>query len=387
MSGAGQAGSGPLAGVRVLDLTSIVMGPLTTQILADLGADVIKIEPPEGDVLRGVGARPGSRLGPLFIHLNRNKRSVVLDLKSSEDRAKFLRLVPGADVVVSSMRPQAMARLGLAAADLRAVNPRLIYAGLFGFGQGGPYAEDGAFDDLIQAISGLADLMGRTTDGRPRYVPANIADRSVGLYAFGLIAAALFRRERTGDGCEIGVPMFETLASLIFGDHLYGETFVPPRGPMGYARLTVRDRGPYPTADGHLCCMIYTDEQWRAFLRLVGRDGALERDPRLTDIAARTRHADAAFALICEETRRRSTADWLAALRQAGLTGVAMRSIEDLLEDPHLAAVGFFQEASHPLEGRLRLMRPPGDWSTPLPGLRYPPPGLGEHTEEVLGAL
>jgi crotonobetainyl-CoA:carnitine CoA-transferase CaiB-like acyl-CoA transferase len=156
---------------------------------------------------------------------------------------------------------------------------------------------------------------------------------------------------------------------------------------MGYARLTVRDRGPYPTADGHLCCMIYTDEQWRAFLRLVGRDGALESDPRLTDIAARTRHADAAFALICEETRRRSTADWLAALRQAGLTGVAMRSIEDLLEDPHLAAAGFFQEASHPQEGRLRLMRPPGDWSTPLPGLRYPPPDLGEHTEEVLGAL
>lgn len=387
MRAPGNACSGPLAGVRVLDLTSIVMGPLATQVLADLGADVIKIEPPEGDVLRGVGARPGSRLGPLFIHLNRNKRSIVLDLKSEEGRAAFLRLVPGADVVVSSMRPQAMARLRLTGADLRALNPRLIYAGLFGFGQGGPYAEDGAFDDLIQAISGLADLMGRTTDGRPRYVPANIADRSVGLYAFGLIAAALFQRERTGEGCEIGVPMFETLASLLFGDHLYGETFVPPRGPMGYARLLVRDRGPYPTADGHLCCMIYTDEQWRAFLRLVGRDGALESDPRLADIGARTRHADDVFALICEETRRRSTADWIASLRGAGLTGVAMRSLGDLIADPHLAAVGFFEEAEHPGEGRLRLVRAPGDWSNCLPGLRHLPPDLGEHTEEVLGAL
>ena len=244
--------SAPLEGVRVLDLTAIVMGPLATQLLADLGADVVKIEPPEGDVLRKVGAPPGSDRGPLFLHLNRNKRSVVLDLKTAEAREVLLDLASDADLLVHSMRPKAMARLGLDFQALSAVNPKLIYAGLYGFGQRGPYAELGAFDDLIQAISGLADLMGRANDGQPRYVPANLADRTVGLYAFGLIATALFQRERTGLGCELGIPMFETVASLLFGDHLFGQSFEPPTGPMRYPRLMVRDRGPFPTRDGHI---------------------------------------------------------------------------------------------------------------------------------------
>lgn len=386
MTEAGEAAGAPLAGVRVLDLTAVVMGPLATQLLADLGADVIKIEPPAGDVLRKVGAPAGSDRGPLFLHLNRNKRSVVLDLKNPHGRDALLKLAGGADVLVHSMRPQAMARLGLGYEALAALNPKLIYAGLFGFGQGGPYAEDGAFDDLIQAITGLADLMGRATDGRPRYVPANLADRTVGLYAFGLISAALFRRERTGLGCELGVPMFETLASLLFGDHLFGQSFVPPRGAMGYPRLMVRDRGPFPTSDGHICCMIYTDAQWRAFLKAVGRDSDLAQDARLSDMAARTRHSKELFAMIATVTREHSSAHWLALLRAAGLTVVAMRTLEELRDDPHLAATGFFQEAVAPDGEVLRLMRPAGDWSDWQHVMRRAPPHLGEHTLEVLGA-
>jgi crotonobetainyl-CoA:carnitine CoA-transferase CaiB-like acyl-CoA transferase len=374
----------PLAGVRVIDLTAIVMGPLATQLLADLGADVIKIEPPEGDILRKAGAPPGSDRGPLFVHLNRNKRSVVLDLKSPDGRAALLRLAADADLFVHSMRPQAMARLGLGYEALSVLNPRLIYAGLFGFGQRGPYAEQGAFDDLIQAISGLADLLGRTSDGQPRYVPANLADRTVGLYAFGLMSAALYQRERTGTGCELGIPMFETLASLLFGDHLFGETFKPASAPIGYPRLMVRDRGPFPTRDGHICCMIYTDAQWRSFLKVVGRDPDLSRDTRLTDMTARTIHSDALFEMVGAITREHSTAHWVATLREAGLTAVAMRSLEELCDDPHLQATGFFQDTTCPDGERLRLFGPVGDWSNWRPALRRAPPHLGEHTRSVL---
>lgn len=384
MNEAREAAGAPLAGVRVLDLTAIVMGPLATQLLADLGADVIKIEPPDGDILRKVGAPPGSDRGPLFLHLNRNKRSVVLDLKTQQGRAALLRLADSADLLVHSMRPQAMARLGFGYEALAARNPRLVYAGLFGFGQGGPYAEDGAFDDLIQAISGLAELMGRSSDGRPRYVPANLADRTVGLYAFGLISAALFRRERTGRGCELGVPMFETLAGLLFGDHLFGHSVVPPYGPIGYPRLTVRDRGPFPTSDGHICCMIYTDAQWRSFLRAIDREVDLAADVRLADMAARTHHSEELFTMIAAVTRQQSTADWLALLRGAGLTAVAMHKLEDLLDDPHLAATGFFQEMPADDGQVLRLLRPAGDWSDWRHATRRAPPHLGEHTQSVI---
>ncbi len=377
-------GSGPLAGIRVIDLTSIVMGPLATQLLADLGADVIKVEPPEGDVLRRIGAPAGSTLGPLFMHLNRNKRSVVLDLKSAQDHAALMDLVGDADVFTHSMRPQAMARLGLGYAELKAVNLQIVYAGMFGFSQSGPAAQDAAFDDLIQASSGIADLIGRTTDGRPRYVPFNMADRSVGLLAFGAISAALAGRARTGEGCEIGIPMYETLAGLVLGDHLFGETALPASGPMGYRRLMVRNRGPYPTADGHICTMIYTDPQWRAFLQLVGRGDDLASDPRLKDIAARTRHADELFEFVAEHTSTRPTGEWIALLTGAGLPAVAMRRVEDLLTDPQLAASGFFEEVDHPTHGRVRMMRCPVEITGHEPQLRHLPPELGADTAVVL---
>lgn len=375
-----------LAGIRVIDLTAIVMGPLATQFLADLGADVIKIEPPEGDVLRRVGASEDADMGPLFAHLNRNKRSVVLDLKEAAARADLMDLIRDADVVTHSMRPAAMARLGLSYHDVCAVRPDIIYAGMFGFSQNGPYAEDAAFDDLIQAMSGLADLMGRTSDGQPRYVPSNLADRTVGMLAFGAICAALFARERTGEGCEIGIPMFETLAGLVLGDHMYGKTYIPDHSGMGYPRLLVRNRGPFPTSDGHICCMIYTNGQWQAFLRLVGESDSLTADPRLADIGARTRHAEDLFAMISEHTRKKPTAQWLELMKSAGLPAVAMRRIEDLLDDPHLTATGFFEHHDDPTLGKIRLMRSPLDmprWQSSAEGL---PPGLGAHTRDILDA-
>jgi crotonobetainyl-CoA:carnitine CoA-transferase CaiB-like acyl-CoA transferase len=215
-------------------------------------------------------------------------------------------------------------------------------------------------------------------------VPANLADRTVGLYAFGLIATALFQRERTGLGCELGIPMFETVASLLFGDHLFGQSFEPPTGPMRYPRLMVRDRGPFPTRDGHICCMIYTDAQWRSFLPLVGMSPDLELDPRLTDLAARTLHSDALFATISGLTRADTTAHWLARLRGAGLTAVAMRSLDELSDDPHLAETGFFQTATTAEGETFRLIAPVGDWSDWRASLRRAPPSLGEHTKEIL---
>jgi len=375
---------GPLSGVRVIDLTQLVMGPLATQTLADLGADVIKVESPEGDVVRRVGPSLTGTMGPIFLHLNRNKRSVVLDLKDPAARERLLQLVATADVLVHSYRPQAMARLGLAYDDVRRHNPRLVYAGLFGFGQDGPYAADGAFDDMIQLMSGLAEMMGRTTDGRPRYVPANLVDRSVGLYAFGIVAAALYGRERTGMGQEIAIPMFETFASMMLGDHLYGATYVPPRPPQGYPRLLVKDRGPYPTSDGYICCMIYTQRQWDDFLRVADPAGALAGDERIADLGSRARNAGAVFDLIAGITRRHPTDHWLPLLRGAGLTAVRMATVEDLVDDPHLRAVGQFVDVEQPSEGRLRLLRLPGTWSGWAPTIRRPPPELGEHTDAVL---
>lgn len=375
---------GPLSGVRVIDLTQLVMGPLATQTLADLGADVIKVESPEGDVVRRVGPSLTGTMGPIFLHLNRNKRSVVLDLKDPAARERLLQLVATADVLVHSYRPQAMARLGLAYDDVRRHNPRLVYAGLFGFGQDGPYAADGAFDDMIQLMSGLAEMMGRTTDGRPRYVPANLVDRSVGLYAFGIVAAALYGRERTGMGQEIAIPMFETFASMMLGDHLYGATYVPPRPPQGYPRLLVKDRGPYPTSDGYICCMIYTQRQWDDFLRVADPAGALAGDERIADLGSRARNAGAVFDLIAGITRRHPTDHWLPLLRRAGLTAVRMATVEDLVDDPHLRAVGQFVDVEQPSEGRLRLLRLPGTWSGWAPTIRRPPPELGEHTDAVL---
>jgi len=374
---------GPLAGVRVLDLTSVVMGPYATQILGDWGADVVKVEPPEGDVMRHAAPMRSPGMGHIFLNANRNKRSVVLDLKHPRGRAACLALARGADVLVYNIRPQAMARLGLAWEDVRAVNPRLLYVGAFGFSQRGPYAARPAYDDLIQGAAALPWLSCAAGAETPRYVPVTVADRAVALHVVNAVCAGLYWRTRSGRGQRIDVPMFESLLQMVLGEHLGGQTFVPPEGEPGYERLLSPERRPYATRDGHICVLVYNDKQWRAFFALVGRP-ELAADPRFATQAARSQHYREAYAIVAEEMKKRTTAAWLEALAAADVPVERMNTLADVLADPHLAAIGYFGEVDHPSEGRLRAMAVPSEWSESPPGYRRHAPRLGEHTREVL---
>lgn len=375
---------GPLAGVRVIDITTVFMGPAATQMLADLGADVIKVESPGGDVVRGIGPQGAQKMGPLFLGLNRNKRSIALDLKTPDGRAALLDLARTADVLTYNVRPQAMQRLGLDYDTLAALNPRLIYVGMFGFSERGRYAGSAAFDDLIQAACALPQAMAMASGDIPRYLPITIADRSVGLYAFGVISAALYARERSGTGQRVDVPMFETMVPQVLGDHLYGQTFVPAQGGFGYPRLLSPERRPYATRDGHVCCLIYTDAQWRAFLSAIGQPGLYDSDPRFANITERTRHIDALYGMVSDEIARRSTAELQALLAGTDIPVFPMHTFDSLLEDPHLADIGFFSETEHPHVGRIRQMAVPSEWSGTPPAPPTPAPRIGEHSREVL---
>ncbi len=309
------APAGPLAGVRIIDLTSVMMGPYATMLLGDYGADVIKVESPEGDVMRHAAPMKSRRMGAMYLQGNRNKRSIVLDLKKAGGRAALLRLAETADVFVHNVRPKAMARLKLGADDLLAVNPRLVYASLHGFGETGPYAGRPAYDDLIQGLTALPALTGKIT-GEPRYSPATMADRIVGLNATHAILAALFHRERTGEGQAIEIPMFETMAQFVLGDHMAGRSFEPRIGPPGYSRLLSPDRRPYQTSDGYVCALVYSDKQWNAFFHAIGLDEEKDRDPRLNSIASRTRNYDFVYDWFSHVMKTRTTAEWLTVLRR-----------------------------------------------------------------------
>lgn len=379
--------SGPLSGVRVIDLTAVLMGPTSTQMLADLGADVIKVEAPDGDAVRKVGPGGDVTMGPIFLGANRNKRSLILDLKKAEGREALLRLAETVDVLVCNIRPKAMKRLKLEFADLSERNPRLIYVSLIGFSQQGRYASLPAFDDLIQAGSGVPWAMAASSDGAPRYVPVNIADRSVGIYAFGVICAALYSREQTGRGQQVDVPMFETVIPMVLGDHLYGHKFSPAKGPFGYPRILAKSRRPFATKDGYLCCTIYHDEHWVAFLDLIGKQDLWTTDSRLSNITVRTVHSEELGAFIEAELKSRTTAYWQETMSAVGIPNFPVHNFETLMADPHLADIGYFQEVEHPAVGTIRELRVPSEWhGTRLPKLR-PAPQLGEHSREVLAEI
>ena len=384
MNPASSATTGPLHGVRVLDLTTVFMGPSATQHLADLGADVIKVEAPGGDSTRSIGPCGDIGLGPLFMGLNRNKRSLVLDLKQPAGVAALLRLARGADVLATNVRPAAMRRLGLGYEALAAANPRLIYASMVGFSQRGPYAAKAAFDDMIQAATGLAAVVGEAAGDVPRYLPITIADRSVGLYAFGVISAALYARERTGRGQSVEIPMFETMIPYVLGDHLYGRTFEPARGDFSYPRLMSPNRRPYKTRDGYVCCLIYTDRHWEIFLNAIGKGEWLKTDPRFADIRTRTQAIDSLYQLVADELAQRSTAEWRALLPEAEIPVFPMHTFDSLLRDEHLQATGFFEHTQHPVVGKILETAVPSEWSGTPPARRTPVPRLGEHTAEVL---
>ena len=375
---------GPLAGVRVIDMTTVVMGPFATQILADLGADVIKVEAPEGDVLRHIAPMRHPGMGHIFLHHNRNKRSIVLDLKQAAGRAALLRLANTADVLIYNVRPQAMQRLKLAYEDVCAVNPRIIYVGAYGYGQGGRYAAQPAYDDLIQGMVALPSILADAGADRPRFVPTAIADRITGLAAVNAVSSALYFRERSGRGQAVEVPMFETLAQLVLGDHMGGRTFDPPEGPAGYGRMLAPHRAPYATKDGYVCVLIYNDKHWRKFFSLIGREEMFDADARFSNHEARSRNIAAAYAFVAEQIRTRTSAEWLQLLREADIPVTPLNSLDDLIDDPHLADAGFFTITEHPTEGRLRAMAPTGKWSASAPGELRPAPRLGEHSAEIL---
>lgn len=374
---------GPLHGVRVLDLTTVVMGPTATQILGDLGADIIKVEAPEGDSMRRVGPFRHAGMGPLFLQANRNKRSVCLDLKTPEGRDAALILAADCDVMVSNVRPQAVRRLGLHYDAVREVNPGIVHVSAVGYGEGGPSSGLPVYDDLTQAASGISGLF-LAIDGKPRYAPVNMCDRIVGLYLALSITAALHHRQRTGEGQSIEVPMFETMAQFVLGDHAGGRAFVPPIGPPGYGRLMSRHRGPYRTLDGWLAVVVYTDAHWRAFSVVVGSPGLVESDSRFSDLQARTAHAEVCGQYLADTIATRTTDEWLVALRQADIPCSKVNSLDDLYDDPHLNAVGLFTDVEHPTEGLLRQARFPVRFSASPARVRSQAPLKGEHTDEVL---
>ena len=374
--------SGPLEGVRILDLTSNFMGPYASLLLADMGADVCKIESPEGDTTRKVGPSRTPGMGAIFLHLNRNKRSLVLDLKKPSGIAALRRMLRSADVLLYSLRPQAMARLGLSYEDVRAKNPRILYCGAFGFGQNGPYASRPAYDDLIQAAVGLPVLQSRKA-GPPAYVATAIADRVVGMATSNAVAMALYRRERTGRGQAVEVPMFETFAHFVMGDHLYGHTFVPPIGDWGYARMMTAERRPYRTQDGYVGVQIYTDRHWQRFFEICG-DAAKASDARFADIQGRTPQIPELYAFLGRTFETRPTAEWIRLMWAADIPIIEMNTPETLLEDPHMTTLGFFAEEDHPSEGRIRTIGIPQQWSESPPSLRHPAPRLGEHSAALL---
>jgi crotonobetainyl-CoA:carnitine CoA-transferase CaiB-like acyl-CoA transferase len=377
---------GPLEGVRVVDLTSVVVGPLATQILADHGAEVIKVESPAGDMARtigGVGVTPG--MGPKFLHLNRNKRSIVLDLKQRSGHKVLMQLIERADVLIWNVRPAAMARMKLSYEDVRAVNPKIVYCGMFGFGQGGRYREKPAYDSIIQGSTGVAALHHRAT-GEPRYLPMVIADKTVGLIAVQMILMALFHRERTGEGQSIEIPMFENMAAFVLQEHMYMKTFLPPRGDTGDPRLLDPQQKPLTTKDGFICISANTNAQAFAFFDAIGRP-ELKTDPRFDSIAARFRNVSAYFEIRGAALKERTTAEWVEIFDRCDVPAMPYHTLDTLMQDPHLEEVGLFQTVDHPTEGPIVSMALPNKLSSGARKDFSPAPKLGQHSVDILREL
>ncbi|HTH33995.1 MAG TPA: CoA transferase [Xanthobacteraceae bacterium] len=373
--------AGLLAGIRVLDLTSVVAGPLATQMLGDMGADVIKIEAPEGDAPRHTGPSRSPNMAALYMGLNRSKRSLVLDLKQPAAANALWRLIAKADVFVHSMRPQKVEKLGFDHQTVCAKNPRLVYAALHGYRDGGPYSGLPAYDDVIQGQSGIAALM--SVGGEPRYAPTILADKISALAISNAVTTALFARERTGSGQFVEIPMFEQLVWFVLAEHLFGHNFVPPMGALGYTRVTGAWRRPYKTKDGHLCMMAYTERHWRKFWPAVGKPELCD-DPRFSSIAARSHNVVALYELAGACLAERTTDEWIALLRGLEIPCAKMASLDDLLTDPQLTATGFFKHAHHPTEGDILYTDLPVRFSGSTSTEQRLQPRLGEHSFEVL---
>jgi crotonobetainyl-CoA:carnitine CoA-transferase CaiB-like acyl-CoA transferase len=389
------ANQGALSGYRIVDLTGVVLGPYATQILGDYGADVIKVEPPNGDIMRHAGPMRNPGMGHIFINANRNKRSIVLDLKKPRDHAALLKLCETADVLTFNIRPGSMARLGLSYEDLQKINPRLIYCGAYGYSEGGPYSDFPAYDDLIQGAACIPWLMTQSGSTEPRYVPATFADRVTALNMVHAVMAAIIARDKkggTGLGQSVEVPMFECLLQFVLGEHLGGETWQPPvtaslgqeMGNMGHSRMLSPNRKPYKTSDGYVCALMYNDVHWRVFLNLIGEGERFTQDARFSTQSARITHIDALYAFVQTKLLLQTSAHWLKVLVASDIPVMPMMKLPDLLTDPHLTATGAWVDVEHPHEGKLRQLRPPVRMSATPTSISRPAPRLGEHTAEIL---
>jgi crotonobetainyl-CoA:carnitine CoA-transferase CaiB-like acyl-CoA transferase len=373
---------GPLGGIRILDLTSVIMGPFATHVLADLGADVIKVESPEGDSLRHHEPLRHPGMSGSFLNLHRNKRSIVLDLKGPECRLALNRLIETADVFVHSLRSKTIERLGYGYEQVRAMKPDIVYCAACGFGSQGPYGDKPAYDDAIQAGSGMSALHAQLY-GEPGYVPTVVCDKLSGQAVAYAILAALFQRARGGGGQAIEVPMLETSIEFNLAEHMGGSAFVPPLGQPGYTRLLSRRRKPYRTRDGYACILPYSDRNWQDFYDFTGRT-EFKDDPRFRRLTDRVDNIAVLYEMIQEEALKRTTAQWLAFCDRVSIPCMPVLSLAELPEDPHVKAVGLFGTAEHPSEGLYRTVRNPVSFSAAPFRIRRHAPRLGAHTAEVL---
>ncbi|MGB0192990.1 MAG: CaiB/BaiF CoA transferase family protein [Candidatus Micropelagos thuwalensis] len=378
--------TGPLDGIRVIEFTSVVLGPFACQILGDLGADVIKVEPPGGDTNRNLGPVKNTEgLAALFLTCNRNKKSIVLDLKSDEGREAALKLIATADVVVHNFRPKAMEKLGLDYQAVKKVNPDIIYCATYGFSKKGPYGDKGALDDSIQAASGVAMLM-KMVEGEPRYLPTIIGDKTTGLNVANAVTSALFHRERKGKGQEIEVPMFETMVSYVMVEHLWGQVFEPPLAPAGYTRLMSKHRRPYKTKDGYIAVLPYWDNHWATFCKLIDREDMIS-DERFINMKSRLENIDITYSETGKALAKRTTDEWLEALSDTNVPHMHVSELDDLMQNQHLIESEFWEMHQHPTEGTLRMPKLPIYFSESPASIRLMPPKLGAHNDELLSEI
>jgi crotonobetainyl-CoA:carnitine CoA-transferase CaiB-like acyl-CoA transferase len=374
--------SGPLQGVRVIDLTAMVMGPYCTQIMADMGADVIKVETPAGDNTRYISVGPAPGMSGVFVNVNRGKRSVVLDLRSPQGKADLRALIADADVFIHSMRAKAITKLGFGYDDVAAINPAIVYTNCYGYGRRGPDADRPAYDDTIQAECGLPAVQQQLT-GEASYVGTIMADKVAGLTALYATTMALFHRERTGEGQEVEVGMFETMASFMLVEHANGAMFDPPLGPALYPRAVTPNRRPYETKDGHIAALIYNDKHWNAFIDRVQPEW---KSPEYATLEQRARQIDTVYGLLAQTLKERTTAEWLDLFAELEIPAAPMLTPDELFDNEHLNAVGLFETVDTP-HGRVRMPGVP-TWFSRTPGrVGGYAPELGADTAAVLAEL
>lgn len=376
--------TGPLAGVKILDLSTVVLGPYATQLLADMGADVVKVENGGGDIMRHAGPSPAPGMGAIYMNLNRNKRAILLDLKTVDGKEAIRRLAKQSDVFFTNVRMDGLVRLGLGYDDVKKLREDVVYVHCAGYGSGGVHAGKPAYDDLIQAASGVADLLRIREGGPPKYMPALFADKVSGLHAAYATLAGLYSRAMTGKGQFIEAPMFESFTAFNMVENLFGHTFIPPLAQVAYTRSSSPNRKPYQTKDGFIGVLPYSDSQWQTFFELGGRPEVFASDPRFNTYKARTANIDALYQLVAEVALTKTTDEWLKLLKEADIPSMKCNSLTEVLEDPHLRGTGFIHERDHPDVGKYIAMEHPVKFAGTPASIRSEPPLLGQHTLEVL---